>query len=362
MTSLCDVLDVSSLEEMIAGGYIRKQTSPDGALFILNYTPKATFDGMWNNETMTCRGLIVDVDGRVVARPFRKFWSLPQHESPNVPDAPTGKYRVFDKSDGSLGILHPTPNGEAAIATRGSFTGEQALKATQILHDKYQDWLVYFSLQPLHEHYTLLFEIIYPENRIVLDYGTTEDLVFLGTVHIPSGRTFYALDWGWPGPKVECYPVRSFDDLAADNRPNKEGYVLWFHDTDERLKIKHEDYLALHRLVTNSSTKSVWRALSSGQVDDLAMIPDEFRTQVDRCISDLWCQYEQVVNDADALYCQMILELGFDAERGDIARFFVAHAQSGVEQSICFAMLDHKPISPIVWRSLEPKGSESLWL
>ena len=362
MTHVSEILDPDNLTAMVIGGYIRKQTNPNRDLWIYNYTPKATFDGMWNNETMTCRGLIVDVDGTVVARPFRKFFNLSQHESPNVPDAPTGKYRVFDKADGSLGIMYPTGNGEAAIATRGSFSGEQALKATAILHAKYQDWLVKFSLMPYHENYTLLFEIIYPENRIVLDYGSTEDLVFLGTVHIPTGRTCFFVDWGWPGPKVECYPVRSFDDLAAENRPNKEGYVLWYHDTDERLKVKHEDYLTLHRLVTNSSTKSVWRLLASGNRDELQLIPQEFRNQVDRCVIQFENQFEDIYDDARDLVDCCCRDTGPAAERRDEALYFKEHAKDRTVLAAAFAILDGKPFIPIIWRSLEPKGSESLWL
>jgi RNA ligase len=86
--------------------------------------------------------------------------------------------RVFDKMDGSLGILYPTSQG-MAVATRGSFTSEQALKATEILHEKYPEWaqITYdwfrsnFDANWYEVNYTDLVEIVYPENRIVVDYA-----------------------------------------------------------------------------------------------------------------------------------------------------------------------------------------------
>jgi putative RNA ligase len=41
---------------------------------------------------------------------------------------------------------------------------------------------------------TVLVEIVYPANRIVLDYGGLDDLILLGAVDIATGRTF------GPGP------------------------------------------------------------------------------------------------------------------------------------------------------------------
>lgn len=35
-----------------------------------NYTAKAQYDKLWNEVTLQCRGLILDGDGNVVARPF----------------------------------------------------------------------------------------------------------------------------------------------------------------------------------------------------------------------------------------------------------------------------------------------------
>lgn len=68
-------------------------------------------------------------------------------------------------------------------------------------------------------------EIIYPENRIVLDYAGLDDLVLLGAVEIATGRSFgpeAVADW--PGPVVETFDYATFGAaLAAPPRPQSGG-------------------------------------------------------------------------------------------------------------------------------------------
>src|SRR3954469_17993310 len=165
--------DPALLADMVGGGYIRTQNHPSLPLLIHNYTEKAQYENVWNAATLACRGLVVSRDGRVLARPFAKFFN---HGQPGAPELDLdGPVAVTDKADGSLGVLFPTPDGWA-VATRGSFDSEQARHATKVWRSRYAG-----SFQPP-EGLTLLFEIIYPGNRIVLDYGDLDDLVLLGAV------------------------------------------------------------------------------------------------------------------------------------------------------------------------------------
>jgi RNA ligase len=104
--------ELASLAEMIANGYIVKRQHPTFPIAIYNYTAKAQYENVWNEATLTCRGLICDIDGNVVARPFRKFFNLEQVES--LPDKP---FDVYEKLDGSLGILYWW-DGKPYITTR----------------------------------------------------------------------------------------------------------------------------------------------------------------------------------------------------------------------------------------------------
>jgi RNA ligase len=333
---------------------------PYEPLRIFNYTEKAQFDGVWNNSTMTCRGLIVDFAGNVVARPFRKFWSIDQSESPNVPNIPWDEsYRVFDKVDGSMGITYPTMDGSYAIATRGSFTSEQALHATKMWKERYADlidpWL------GKHPIWSLIFEIVYPENRIVVDYAGMDDLVLLGCVNIKSGRSAAPRTakewWAWPGPVVEEYPAWNVEKLIAQDRKDREGYVLWFPASDWRVKVKHDTYLQLHRIVTNANTKNVWRAWCENDLDTIYSLPDEFRAGIDAYLNDLHQRYHVLYDEAKRLYDSALVH----APGRERAEYVIGHASSKSIQAAVFAMINGKDHKRPLMRALEPAQAEPLW-
>src|SRR5690242_13723962 len=163
MKDLTRAMDWPTVRLLEEEGYITIQEHPTAELWILNYSQKCQFAGYWTAETMQCRGLIVDTDFRIVARPFVKFFNLEQHLAmEGMPvlrwDQP---YVIQEKMDGSLGILY-WADGVPCIATRGSFISDQAVFATNLLRTRYVQ--VEFAPQ-----YTYLFEIIYPANRIVVD-------------------------------------------------------------------------------------------------------------------------------------------------------------------------------------------------
>lgn len=244
---LRDLFDRALLDAMLEQGYVRRQMHPELPLAILNYSEQAAYGRVWNDVTRQCRGFIYNVvTHEVVARPFAKFFN---HGEPDAPALDLDvKVVVTDKADGSLGIIYPARGGYA-VATRGSFTSEQALHATATLHDRYADW------EPPPGCSTLV-EIVYPSNRIVVDYEGLDDLVYLASIRISDGGVE---PWFWPGPIVE---EMGYDSLAhalsAVPRPNREGLVVYFPDSGERVKLKQADYVALHRILTGTNARSVW--------------------------------------------------------------------------------------------------------
>jgi RNA ligase len=253
VTTLTEIMDESLLNEMFKQSYVRAQYHAREPLVILNYTATAQYDRVWNPVTRQCRGLIVRAGtAEIVCRPWPKFYNYGEHEEGSLDyEAPV---EVTDKMDGSLGILYPTADGWA-IATRGSFTSDQALRATKILQERYPD----FTPSP---EYTYLFEILLPENRVVIDYGEWEDLVQLGVIHTHSGEQ---LDDGfipgslWPGPHVHRFSAKTLTEaLALPPRPNAEGIVVRYPSEEKMVKIKQDDYVALHRIVTGLNERSVW--------------------------------------------------------------------------------------------------------
>lgn len=267
----------TSYQKEIDSGMVSCRKHPVDDLWILNYTPECQFSKSWNDVTLQCRGLIVDKSGRVVARPFRKFFNLTEHDNPELPKVPHGSpFHAYEKMDGSLGISYFSSRGWE-IATRGSFESEQAIFATKLLHTKYSH-----IVPNLNPNWTYLFEIIYPENRIVVDYGKEEELVLLGVVMTQNGHEIplepLFKDLGFKLPRR--FDVSEIESLPRDTQ-NFEGYVIRF-ENGLRVKVKLEDYIRLHKLMTGITPNRIWELLSSGQdVENIIReLPDEMYNEV----------------------------------------------------------------------------------
>jgi RNA ligase len=282
-THLYDLLDQEEIAWLLENGYVREVMHPTEPLGLINYTDRAQVTPEIFEQYPSlnhCRGLIWHTyTGDIVARPFPKFWNVGQQQA--APIKSSDRVLVTDKADGSLGIMYRRPSdGFYAIATRGSFMSEQALHATEVLGDKYPDF------EP-HAAATYLFEIIYPENRIVLNYGDTDDLALLASIDIDDGFIWGAGNHpSWPGPQQDALFYGTYAEALALplDRPNAEGYVIRVIGSGapdrvgNMVKIKQEDYVRLHRLVTGLSERRVWEQIVAGSLlkDILEPLPDEF--------------------------------------------------------------------------------------
>lgn len=347
-THLHDVIDVDKLELMLEARYVKVQVHPDLPLRIYNYTQHAQFDRVWNDVTLACRGLIVNTENQVVARPFSKFFNFGEHVDATLPQ---GAVHVTDKLDGSLGILYPTGSGHA-VATRGSFTSEQALHATDLWRRRYEG-----KFQP-NQDWTYLFEIIYPTNRIVVDYQGLDDLVLIGAIDNVSGRTVPIVNArkGWTGPVVEEFPYSTLEEaLGAPTRDGREGIVVHFLEADLRIKIKHDEYVRLHRILTGVSERRVWEALSAG--DDirgwLEAVPDEFYTFVSNCRDQLLADHAQLSQEVKLRYDNLLSDLPEGWTRKEFAAAVVSDPWE--LSRAMFLVLDGRSFDHLIWAHLRPE-------
>ena len=202
------------------------RTAKQGNLLIFNYTNRAQYAKRWNPVERVARGLIVNAaTATVVARPFDKFFGLNERPETRMEVLPPGPLTATVKADGSLGILYWDEDGFPAIATRGAFTSEQALWATRHLRSTAAR-----GLWAIPRGLTLLFEIIYPENRIVLDYQGWAGLMLIGARGLDGHECSYA-DLVWLGeqtgfPVVERVEVRappSSSGWSARRRGSRAG-------------------------------------------------------------------------------------------------------------------------------------------
>jgi RNA ligase len=289
------VQDISRL--LVAGfsdwgqfGYVDVKTN--GVMTLFNYSPMAAVNDVWLPFERLSRGLIINNQtGEIIARPFDKFFNYGQ--GGRYPEPGATIEQVTDKIDGSLGILYTDANdGVRKIATRGSFDGEQAQWATRFLQQHHAA----LATTPLGVP-TLLFEIVYPQNRIVVDYGDKEGLILLAAREPQSGRYLsysnllvIARQFG-----LEITPDNAYRNgyeymaeaediqryLAGKADHNFEGFVAHFSD-GSLFKFKSAEYLRVHRLVSSLSFNRVLEAIRDGKIDDWSgAIPEDLRVQVD---------------------------------------------------------------------------------
>jgi RNA ligase len=324
-------------------------------LDIWNYSEKVQYEGLWDDITLMCRGLVTNSEGVIVARPFRKFFNIEEGRH-----TPTEQFNVYEKMDGSLGILF-FYNDVWVLATRGSFTSDQAVKGFEMLNN--------YEYEKLHKDYTYLFEIIYEENRIVVKYSF-EDLVLLGMIETKTG---YEVDLYGEGNDIRLKNlisnigikvVRKYDGIKDYSLlkgmigDDEEGFVVQFSNGD-RMKVKGEEYLRLHKIMTNVSTTAIWEMLSEGKdvMELLKDVPDEFYNKIKLYVSSLNYGYYQYWNQLGKTYDYFRFGKYGDKEVEPTKKEFAEHIKDHhpVAKAIMFAMWDGKDYDKIIWKALKPE-------
>jgi RNA ligase len=338
-------------------GLVYKQVHPTLPLTIWNYSEKVQYDNLWDEMTLQTRGLVTDENGNIVALPFKKFFNVEEKNH-----TPTEEFDVYEKMDGSLGILF-NYQGEWVMATRGSFVSEQAIKGFEILKN--------YDYEKLHKNYTYLFEIIYKENRIVVQYDYN-DLILLGMIETKTG---YEVDLHNEGTDIRLKnlinnlgfkvvrkfdKVKSYEPLKHFIPDSKEGYVVRFSNGD-RIKIKGEEYLRLHKLMTNVSTTAVWEMLSEGRdvLELLKGVPDEFYKKVKMYVLDLRYSYLSYSEYAGKMHDKFRYGKFNDRypepTKKEFAEFLSLNDIDPKVRSICFAIWDNKNYDKIIWKYIKPE-------
>lgn len=341
-------IDLEAFREREAQGLITCRSHPHFDLLIWNYTPKCQWERAWDEVTMQARGLITKPDGTIIALPFKKFFNIDEH----IGEIPLEPFKVTEKMDGSLAISYVV-DGEVYLATRGSFTSEQAIRATQILHSHYSG----FTSFMVHKaYYTYLFEVIYPANRVVVDYGDMEDLVLLAIINRTTGQEYNIHDAIfanlWPFPVVRWYDgIKDIAELKKLEEANKEGFVLHF-ESGLRLKAKFEEYKRLHKLLTQINAKVIWELLKNNQpFDDLLnRVPDEFYQWVQNTRDSLIAQFREIEEASKQVY-EQVKNLQTRKEQAMLVTKMPYAA-------VVFKMLDNRDYAEVIWKQIKPMAEK----
>lgn len=367
MVYLNELLDPAALAVEIEQGYVTERKHPTLPLAILNYGAKTQHAWRWNDVTEQCRGLIYDTrDGRVVARPFKKFFSADQLKVAGIDIPADEPFTAYEKLDGSLGISYCDDDGKMYIATRGSFVSEQAVEATRMLREYEAD-----SGLQLTPTWTFLFEIIYPQNRVVVDYANRRALVLLAMIDTTTGEEMpdvvtsdvaQAMDFDRPSVYDgltsfhEALSALDDDTLFKD----REGMVLRFNN-GLRVKLKTADYLHYHRLVTRVTPKRIWEHVSSGlYYKSLTYgLWSEPSAWIERHAERLVADHKRLRDDTYRDYEAAKEALGqLFFERKAFAKWVQLHVSDRLP--LLFLLYDGKDdaLDAAIWKRLKPKGDE----
>ncbi len=332
------------LDKLIEDGYLIKQVHPELPLTIYNYSDKCQYDGYWNEITLNCRGLILDENMNIVARPLKKFFNHEQQNPERIPFEED--ITVYTKMDGSYGQLYFIGE-DPFISTRGSFQSEQAIWANDFAKKNglIEKW------KNLDKDYTYVFEIIYKTNKIVVDYKDFEGLVLLAVINKETGKDsdkpLESFDVGTP--IVERHDgLKEISYLISLEEKNKEGFVVKF-SSGFRLKVKFKDYIRLHRLMTMTSTITIWEELKNGKdiYSVLENVPDEFYNWVKQIDKQLKEDYDLIESQCKEDFYPL-------SSRKETAELFRTKKYPG----ILFSILDGKPYDKAIWKMIRPKFSK----
>lgn len=342
-----DYILFEALKKEVSEGRVSASRDEAHGLTIFKYTQDTHIQGLWNDVNRQARGIIFRDDGTIVARPFSKFFNLNERTETMVDNLPWHEdVEIFEKVDGSCGIGYIV-NDVWRLATPGSMESDQAIKGSQMFSN------LSYNLAHLPTDCTPVFEIIYPENRIVVDYDGQRFLSLLaifehnGQEWHPSRVDQIAAKCGFRRPRRYNLSLRG--EIPFEE--NSEGYVARF-SSGLRVKVKSPAYLRIHRLLNHMSPKGVIELIRGSEyrttVKDL---PQNIQRDFDDIRAYVQGLHNSIVHEAEDCFNFMLGKLGRfpNVTRKDYALFIQANVPVELTGFV-FALLDNKEIEDKVWR------------
>jgi RNA ligase len=198
------------------------------------------------------------------------------------------------------------------------------------------------------------------QNRIVVDYGDYEGLVLLGAFNTKTGDEI---------PYIELRSLERFEivkkydgihdhsELKDKVERNAEGFVVRFSNGD-RIKIKGEEYVRLHKIMTNLSTRNVWETLANGEdfMASLVDVPDEFHAKIKIYVDELTSQFKTIENEYTWIFNTILKTLDTqNVPKENYRATFAQYALQYKHPAILFTMLDKRNYNKTIWDLIYPE-------
>ena len=318
--------------ELKENGLLQLKKHLEYPLYILNYTSKAQYKKLWCKELIHCRGLVVAEDGEIIARPLPKIFN--HHEITG--ELQEQAYELFKKMDGSLVIMFHY-KGNNIFCTRGSFDSHQALKAREIFQKKY-------VLKDVKKECTYCFEVIFPQNKIVVDYSDVEDLFLISIIHTKTGKNVNINQAGFNTAEKIATNGICYTEWLKHDVDNEEGYVMRFIANNLRVKIKFDNYVEKHK-GKSISTEAIKQSIKKMKPINLDIIPDESYDEVKGIIDEMNILFKMKENEVLKEYIKI-------QHQNSTSREVVEAIKHSQYSKILFTLHANKPYDALIWKLL----------
>lgn len=240
-----------------------------------------------------CQGTILDKDLNILFTGFEKFFNRNEPNAPKL--VPNKLYEAIDKSDGSQVRMGFYPDGTFFIGSRQTDRLSVELPNGLTLKDVINKAINFKEITDIcndignDTQLTHLFELISPENKIVVHYDSPE-LVYLGSSFVNSNGDFEIVSL----PSLAKFSresqemtIQELEDRCHTSK-GIEGWVIKTDNAWEYVKFKTEWYFEKHKLyaLESPSVRKIVTSIKDGTVDDLrqSLISNNISTD---CITDV---------------------------------------------------------------------------
>ncbi len=264
-----------------------------------------------------CRGLIFYPDGRIMSRPFHKFFNVNERDETQLNKIDMSQPHVLmEKLDGSM-IRPVMLNGHVRLGTKMGVT-EVAMNAEVWLAAQadYEQKLQFLEIM-MADNKTPIFEWTSRKNQIVIDY--VDDDLILTAIRDNFTGEYVPFNRHVPFNVVPVYGSvegNLGDYIArAREREGREGDIIRFAD-GHMLKIKNDWYVRIHKTVDKIRfDRHIVDLILNEEIDDvLPMLPQheadrvhDFNTKFSARLHETVVSYER--------YWNTVVASGLDRKR-----------------------------------------------
>jgi len=323
-------------------------------------------DAKWTSNNLFYRSLITDKDGNVLSSGFPKFFNYGEKTNCYPDPQIFNDWRCEDKIDGSL-LIADYVNDQFSMRTRGtvSYSTQENFKDFERLPEKYPEVVNFLKNN---QHLSLLFEIVTPNNVIVVRASQIE-FYLIGAINKNGMCVVSSADLTdiWrkigPIPTPQSYNFLDTNDLSkiAENIKywkGKEGIVVSYNNGQNRIKLKSDWYLFCHRVKSQlSSTKNLIDYYIDNNMPSYEEFYKMIETEFDYEIAiQLKWELEKIceAGEKSKKYIDHILEVVHDIRkvetRKEQAEMILRNFKDN--SSFVFSVLDGKKITKDQWINL----------